>query len=249
VDHDTRRELRRLRTFLLTAATALGAVALMAFRQVQNTRFTEIDVERINVVEKDGKLRLTISNSARLPDPIIGGKSYPLRGGTGAGSAGMIFFNDEGNENGGLAFAGRQTPTGYRANGHLTFDQFDQDEALAFTYSDVEGRRRVGLTIADRSNIPIQAFAESALVIQALPDGPDKTRRLQQLRDSPLGDAGKSRQRVFVGRTPDRSTELMLSDPAGRPRLRLTVDSLGAPALDFLDERGRSIRHYPAGAR
>jgi hypothetical protein len=37
----------------------------------------------------------------------------------------------------------------------------------------------------------------------------------------------------------------MLADPAGRPRLRLTVDSTGAPAVDFLDETGRPIRHYP----
>ena len=125
---------------LTIAGVVSGVLALAAFRQAQKTRFTEIDVERINVVEKDGKLRLTISNAARLPDPIIGGKSYPLRGGTGAGSAGMIFFNDEGNENGGLVFAGRKTATGYRANGHLTFDQFDQDETVSFTYSDVDGR-------------------------------------------------------------------------------------------------------------
>ena len=103
MDAATRRELRQVRTVLLTGGIVAAILALGAFRQAQRTRFTEIDVERINVVEKDGKLRMTISNSARLPDPIIGGKSYPLRGGTGAGSAGLIFFNDEGNENGGLA--------------------------------------------------------------------------------------------------------------------------------------------------
>jgi hypothetical protein len=249
MDPQIRRELRTVRAVLLAAGTATGVLSLAAFQQAQKTRFAEIDVERINVIEQDGKLRLTISNAARFPDPVIGGKSYPIRGGTGAGSAGMIFFNDEGNENGGLAYAGRETPTGYRANGHLTFDQFDQDEALALSYSDVEGRRRVGLTIADRANVPIQAFAESALVILRLPDGAEKTRRLQQLRDSPAGQGGKSMMRVFVGRAPDRSSLLVLSDPAGRPRLRLTVDSLGVPALDFLDEAGRTLRRYPSAAR
>lgn len=250
MDDETTREIRRLRAFLLTTATVLGVLTLAAFRQsAQKQRFTEIDVERINVIEKDGKLRLTISNSARLPDPIIGGKSYPLRGGTGAGSAGLIFFNDEGNENGGLAYAGRQTATGFRANAHLTFDQFDQDEALGLSYTDVDGRRRMGLTIADRANVPIQQFAESALVIMRMPDGPEKTRRLQQLRESPVGEAGKSMTRVFVGRTVDRSAQLQLSDPTGRPRLRLTVDSLGVPALEFLDEGGRAIRRYPAATR
>jgi hypothetical protein len=245
MDADTRRQLRQVRAVLLAAGAISVVLALGAFRQAQKTRFAEIDVERINVVEKNGKLRPTISNSARLPDPIIGGKSYPLRGGTGAGSAGLIFFNDEGNENGGLAYAGRKTATGYRANGHMTFDQFDQDEALAFSYSDVDGRARAGLTISDRSNLPIKIFADSAMAFQALPDGPEKTRRLQALRDSPVGEAGKSTLRVFVGKTPDRSAALTLGDPRGRTRLRLTVDSLGNPAMEFLDEGGRTVRRYP----
>jgi hypothetical protein len=231
---------------LIGAGVVSAVIAVTAFRQAQKTRFTEIDVERINVVEKDGKLRLTISNAERLPQPIIGGKSYPLRGGTGAGSGGMIFFNDEGNENGGLVYAGHKTPTGYRANGHLTFDQFDQDETVSFSYSDVNGRARAGFTIADRSDIPIKIFADSAMAVQALPDGPEKTRRLQQLRDSPVGEAGKSTVRVFVGKTPDRSSVLLLADPEGRARIRLTVDSTGVPAMDFLDEAGRTVRHYPA---
>ena len=238
-------EIRRVRRYLLVSGVVASALCLAAFTQAQKRRFTEIDVERINIVERGGRLRLTISNAARLPDPIIGGKSYPLRGGTGAGSAGMIFFNDDGNENGGLVFAGRKTPTGYRANGHLTFDQFDQDEAVSFTYSDVDGRARGGFTVADRSTIPIKAFADSAMKFQALPDGPEKTRKLQQLRDSPIGQAGRSMQRVFVGKLPDKSAVLQLGDPAGRARLRLTVDSAGAATIDFLDEAGRVTRRYP----
>jgi len=245
IDPETQRELRQVRRVLVLAGLAAGVLTIGAFRQIRANRFTEIDVERINVIEKDGKLRLTISNAARLPDPIIGGKSYPLRGGTGSGSAGLIFFNDEGNENGGLVYAGRKTATGYRANGHLTFDQFDQDEAVAFTYSDVDGHARAGLTFADRSEIPIKPFADSAMAFQALPDGPEKTRRLQQLRDSPIGQAGKSTLRVFVGKTPDRASTVMLADPAGRPRIRLTVDSAGVAALEFLDDAGRPVRHYP----
>ena len=34
--------------------------------------FGEIDVERINLVEKDGKVRLVISNVDRFPQPIVG---------------------------------------------------------------------------------------------------------------------------------------------------------------------------------
>lgn len=245
MDAATKRELRQVRAILIGGGVVAAILALGAFRQSQKTRFAEIDVERINVVEKDGKLRLTISNASRLPDLMIGGKSYPLRGGTGSGSAGLIFFNDEGNENGGLVFAGKQTPTGHRANGHMTFDQFDQDEALAYTYSDVDGRIRAGLTLSDRADIPIKIFADSAMAFQALPNGPEKTRRLQALRDSPIGEAGRSKQRLFVGKTQDRAATLTLGDPSGRPRVRLTVDSTGTASMEFLDEAGRVVQRYP----
>jgi hypothetical protein len=38
----------------------------MGFTQTQKQKFAEIDVERINIVEKDGKLRMVISNQDRL---------------------------------------------------------------------------------------------------------------------------------------------------------------------------------------
>ena len=95
--------------------------------------------------------------------------------------------------------------------------------------------------------MPIKIFADSAMAFQALPDGPEKTRRLQQLCDSPIGAAGRSMLRVFVGKTPDRSSVLMLADPAGRTRLRPTVYSAGTPRMEFLDEAGRTDRRYPTG--
>jgi hypothetical protein len=54
--------------------------------------------------------------------------------------------------------------------------------------------------------------------------------------------------RVFVGRDPSRSAILRLSDPMGRPRLRMIVDSLGAARIEFLDGRGRVVQQIPAVA-
>ena len=43
----------------------------------------------------------------------------------------MIFFNDEGTENGGLTFSGQRGPDGrYRASTGMSFDQFDQDQVV-----------------------------------------------------------------------------------------------------------------------
>jgi hypothetical protein len=60
-------------------------------------------VERINVVEPDGTLRLAISNQTKFPGPIYHGKEYPH---PDRKTAGRLFFNDEGSENGGMIFGG-----------------------------------------------------------------------------------------------------------------------------------------------
>ena len=112
IDPETQRELRQVRRVLVLAGLAAGVLTIGAFRQIRANRFTEIDVERINVIEKDGKLRLTISNAARLPDPIIGGKSYPLRGGTGSGSAGACAGAAAKNSARATRTVGSSTPVG-----------------------------------------------------------------------------------------------------------------------------------------
>jgi hypothetical protein len=40
----------------------------------------------------------------------------------------------------------------------------------------------------------------------------------------------------------DQSAAVELSDPQGKPRLRLVVDRAGAPRVDFLDATGRVTR-------
>ena len=54
-------------------------------------------------MEPDGKYRMVISNRPRSIGPIYKNKPFGYEGG---GRPGMIFFNDEGTENGGLTFTG-----------------------------------------------------------------------------------------------------------------------------------------------
>lgn len=239
------REIRRLRRTNAVAVGLLVVVAMSAFvqaRPASKTKFDEIDVGRINVREPDGRLRLTISNHARLPDVVVGGKSYPLRGGTGVKSAGLIFFNDEGNEDGGLVWAGSRTGTGHQASAALTFDQFNQDETISLEYGDNSGQRSAGLSVLDRPDEPIQPFAESLMVIRAMPDGAAKEARMRHLQEDAVARGAVPANRFFAGKRPDKSSTVMLSDRKGRPRLRLSVDSLGMARIEFLDDSGHVTR-------
>src|SRR5262245_12197680 len=129
------------------AMTALAGSAWIGASRTQEShpRFTEIDVERINVVESDGKLRMVISNRPRSIGPVYKGEPFGYAGGS---RPGIIFFNDEGTENGGLTFAGRRGADGkFEAASGFSFDQFDQDQVVFLQYNDRNGRRNMGLTI------------------------------------------------------------------------------------------------------
>ena len=99
-----RREIRLLKLYAGGSTLALVFLTAAAFRAQSPTRpkFDEIDVERINVVEKDGRVRLVIANSERQAVTVVDGQSIlPNR----KRDAGLIFFNDEGDENGGMTCA------------------------------------------------------------------------------------------------------------------------------------------------
>src|SRR5262245_65856315 len=104
-------------TTLLTVFTIGGAAAV----SVQH--YDEIDVHRLNVREPDGTLRMVISNHARLPGVIVRGKENPR---VDRPYAGMLFYNDEGTENGGLVFGGHRSPSGEVVDSgvSLSFDRY-----------------------------------------------------------------------------------------------------------------------------
>ena len=54
-----------------------------------------------------------------------------------------------------------------------------------------------------------------------------------------------STQRLFLGKRRDNSTEFLMSDIKGRPRIRMVVNADGTPKLDFLDQAGKVIYSLP----
>ncbi|MFN0180877.1 MAG: hypothetical protein ACKVZ0_18900 [Gemmatimonadales bacterium] len=237
-----RKELAILRVYGLVTTLLLTIFTVTGFRQTQKAKFTEIDVERINIVEPDGNYRMVISNKTRSIGPIAYGKPFGYPGGT---RPGIIFFNDEATETGGLTFGGKTENGKFQATGHLSFDQYNQDQVLYLTYNDDNGRRRMGLTVADRADVPIMDLVAKMDSIRALPDGPAKQAAMQQLQATRVNGAPLFAERVYVGRNPAKAALLRLSDGDGKPRIVLQVDSLGAPSLQFLDGSGRVISQLP----
>jgi hypothetical protein len=231
------RDVRFLKGYAVITSVMLGVLVLGAFTRTQKTKFEEIDVERINVVEPNGMYRMVISNRPRSIGPIYKGKPFARPGGD---RPGIIFFNDEGTENGGLTFTGQRGADGrYRASTHMSFDQFDQDQVLNLDYTDQNGRRLIGFSVNDRRDDNIKDLVDQRDSITAAnPDTAVRNAAIARLF-GPRGGIPLSAQRLFVGRDPAKSAVVNLADRNGKPRLRLVVDSLGTPRIEFLDANGK----------
>jgi hypothetical protein len=241
---DSAPSLRRwlgFRTYVVVSTTIIGALALAAFTKAnQKPHFQEIDVERINIVEPDGKLRMTISDAARSPGWVFRGKTYPGR----PKSAGMIFFNDEGEEDGGIGYGGRSVNGKVEADGGIAFDQYNQDESVSLKYSESNGKRLQGLAVNDHADVSIPEMLSRRDAILKIPAGPARDSAMKAFAEN----NGKPlwAQRVFAGRDRSRSAVVNLADPLGRPRLRMVVDSTGAASIQFLDTAGHVTRTISA---
>lgn len=216
---------------VLSTLVATGAVGSQ--REVS---LDTLDVHRINVREPDGTLRLVISDEADFPGLIVRGREIPHKDRRDV--AGMLFYNDEGTENGGLTVNGSKTGGQVRSDSGLTFDQYEQDQVVSLSQFEAGGERRAGLTVFDRPDRSID-FAQMAR-LETLPAA---ARRAEEARMAAKGAFGYSR--AFVGKANGDST-LTLRDADGRDRLRLKVTPAGDASIEFLDQGGKVIRTVTA---
>ena len=153
----------------------------------------------------------------------------------------MLFFNDEGDEVGGLTFTGTDDD-GRRANAGLMFDQLKQDQTIGITYDESNGQRTAAFRVWDRSEQPLSDLIRALNDANALPAGPQRDAAVKAVRaKSPPGPT-----RLFAGKTPDRAAQVGLADANGKPRLVLKVEADGTASIDFLDADGKTVQRIPA---
>ena len=136
----------------------------------------QLDVQRINVREPDGTLRLIVSNTDKAPGIYIKNKEYPH---PSRKTAGMIFLNDEGTENGGLIFGGEKSADGTKQSyGHLSFDAYEQDQTMTLDASQDGDKHSGRITLIDQPSFPILELLQLLEQIKHLPQD-EQTRRFE----------------------------------------------------------------------
>ncbi len=230
-----------LQAYCLVLTVIVGSLLVMGFNQSQQKqKFAEIDVERINVVEKDGKLQMVISNRERQHPGIVNGKVIERKNGR---PPGMIFFNHLGDEMGGLVYGDNG------GNGHFgsfTWDKVRNDQTMGFRYLESDnGTYQSGIEMWQQPNIPNDVMMSKLEAARKIPDEAKRKAAIQTLVDN----NELTTNRLFLGKRRDNSNELLMADIKGRPRIRLQVAPDGTPNLDFLDEAGKVIYSLPENAK
>jgi hypothetical protein len=132
-------------------ATALLIYILVFLAEKRHSRirkFDEIEAQQIRIVEPDGTLRMIVSNSKKLPGVIVHGKEVEK---VDRPQAGMLFYNDEASENGGLIFSGSKDKVGKVVNAgvSLSFDRYGAKQEINLVGVNDKDVKYAGLAISD----------------------------------------------------------------------------------------------------
>lgn len=218
---------------------AFAAAVTAGLTRPASSPARELTVERINIVEPDGSIRMVISSKAGFPGLILRGKEYPH---PARQTAGILFFNDEATENGGLTFGGARDKDGKVSSyGHLSFDRYEQDQVLVLNATEDGEARRARLSVVDRPDYSILELVELLEKVKALPEE-ERTAEIRRFSEA----RGAARPRLFLGRSDDKSVSLRLNDPEGHERLVVAVGPDGVPEIRFLDAEGKVVARLPS---
>lgn len=240
---DLSRQIRSLKLYCTVVTLAAAVLVLAAFQAAPaRQKFEQIDVQRINVVEPDGKLDMVITNKALLPDPIVGGKTFKR---SGEAQPGMIFYNGSGDEDGGLVFGSNTAPGHSDAGAALLFDQYQQDQTVGIMYNEENRKRTAGLYVWDRPDKSVADLYDKYTALEKAQPGPARDKMIQQMRAA--GDLGALR--AFVGKNSAGDAVLRFADANGHNRLIIGVAPSGTASIQFLDESGKVVYSVapPAG--
>ncbi|WP_408046807.1 hypothetical protein [Tenacibaculum crassostreae] len=238
-------EIAILRTFTICAITVMTVLVSSAFKSTGNQKFGTIDVERINVVESDGTVKMVITNENHFPSEgdSINNRKYHKR----KKRAGMIFFNEEGMESGGFIYDGAKTKNGHEAGISLTFDQYNGDQVIQLLTTDIEKngkRQKAGyLVFNDRGdNETKENMMQIVNELKSIADR--KERRIKYKEYQEKGMFG-SVKRVALGQIPGGQNGLFLFDKKGNIRAKFCVDKDNYVRLESYDKKGNIIGSWP----
>jgi hypothetical protein len=198
----------------------------------------QLDVQRINLREPDGTLRMVMTSKERAPGIYYKGKEFPHP--MGRKEAGFLFLNAEGTENGGLSFGGEMGPDGVKeSSGHLSFDAYEQDQTMSLGSSQQGKQRKATLAFTDYPDYSIMDLMNVFAETKGMSDE-QRNAKVEAF----FKEHGRPTQRMVLnrgGKDGNDGVTLTMADNEGHPRIVMKVAADGSPSLQMLDGKGTVV--------
>ncbi|WP_297338103.1 hypothetical protein [Algoriphagus sp.] len=242
------KELIFLRTFAATAAISSSLLFFSSFKGSGNQQFETIDVQRINIVEADGTVKLIVTNAGLFPngtEKINGRPTNTDR----KKRAGMLFFNEDGLECGGLIYDGEKKENGHSAGLSLTFDQYNGDQVMQLLTTDSQqgDERYVSSSLVFNDRPAKETQEKTAEIMRELSElrknDPEafKKKYAEYQSQELIGGA----PRIMLGKSRSQNNGLFLFDDRGMPRAMFYLDKNNNPKLEAFDQNGNVTSSWP----
>ncbi len=219
--------------YSIFSSLLLFTILATAFTTSQlHQKMDELTVKRINIIEDDGTIRMVLSNKARQHSGRMDGKDMAHR----ERHSGMIFFNDEGDECGGLIFGATDKDGKVSSGMSITFDQYKNDQVIQILNQElVEGDKinsSRGFMINDYPGGSNMAKTMKAMeAAKEIENIEERKASMMQIQE----ESGV-RSLMFLGKTRGNSNGLFLNDLEGKPKLMIYVDKDGNPKIQTFTE-------------
>jgi hypothetical protein len=192
-------------------------------------------------VEPNGTLRAVLSSSAGF-DFGQRAENGPVR------IAGLMFYNEEGQETGGLVYRGRVISGGQEADCTLTFDQFRQDQNVYLHHEEHKDAQSLkiedGLTINQRPDWT--AVKDEFGIYEQIQKLPPAQREELRLKSAQAEKIFARRlflgvQRGNQGGKAYNNAGIFIKNKWGRDAIKIYVDDDNKPHIQVLDPLGNSV--------
>ena len=218
--------------FMTVIMVSLSLFSFKVYKKIEN--FDEINVKRINIIENDGTIRMVLSNKERQHSGRMDGKDWEKR----ARPSGLVFFNDEGDECGGLIYQTKKTKDGLISGMSISMDRYKDDQVLQLSNQEevINGKlwSQRGIHIND---YPMDSHLDkrSAMLKEAekITNPEEREKKINEIHDR-YG----AKNLLFLGKTSGNSQGLFLSDSKGKPKMMVYVDDQGNPKIQTFNAKG-----------
>lgn len=229
-----RRQMNYFRLYAIITSALILAITAYGFRKpAQDDIIKSLRAEKIDIVEPDGTVKLSLFNKGHLPPAIINGKKLSRQGGD---ESGLMFYNTEGEECGGLIYSGKGRDGKGQNELSITFDKYKQDQVVQLSYIQREnGNHTKGLTVFERPEFSVD---KTMTTLDSIREHVNDVAAQRKIMDKLSAEGYFGYTRMFAGQQGQR-TGVFVRDDKGKIRLEMIVNEKNEPEILFYDEKGQ----------